>query len=637
MQHVAPSTRKLMKLALNALGKNKGQEALDLFEQVLALNPNHADALYHVGFILHGAGHYVQASDYYQRAIHAEPLHLHSYLMLCKVLESQNRGQEAIQIVQHAVQLMPHEAQAHCQLASSLLRFNNAHLVPAYLESILPQFPAHVELQQFYCIALKANDRFEEADAVYKALTTKHRVPATFRMIYETLLPRLYQSGAHIDAVRANFAQSIAKFTAEKPQIDIGMLSNYPMFEMAFHNRDNKELIASYTRMLRLIAPSLNYVAPHCKLALAKRDGPIRIGFLSAHMHNHSVGNSYRTLMLHLAAQPEFSVTFFNLSNVMDEKIQQLIHAGLPIVSLPKNITAAHETVAQHTLDILIYPDIGMDAMTHYMAMARLAPHQVCLSGHPETTGIDTIDYVIASRLYEPPGASKNYTERLLCVDGVTTISERTPAPKRWKTREELGLPAHKKLYVCPMAIQKFHPDFDGVLSDILARDPEAVLVLFKDFQLARATEFMQTRLFSVCDPARVIFMPWLQLEDLFSVLKASDAVLDTIYFGGGTTAQFTFSFGIPIVTMPGTYARGRVVYSCYEVMQMVADAPIADDIDRYVTLAVKLANDKAYAQAISDKINERNYLMFGGKPYGPIAVQLMHDIMQQNLSQYDR
>lgn len=637
MQHVAPSTRKLMKVALNALNKDKAQEALDLFMQVLTLNPDHAEALYYVGFILHGVGNYAQASDYYQRAMHADPMYLHSYLMMCKVLEAQNRGQEAIQVVQHALQLMPQEAQAHCQLVSSLLRFNNAHLVPAYLESIFPQFPDHVELRQFYCIALKANNRFEEADAAYETLTALHRVPATFRIIYETMLPRLYQSSAHIDTVRDSFAKSIATFTAEKPQIDIGMLSNCPLFELAYHNRDNKEMLVSYTRMLRLIAPSLTYVAPHCKASLAKGNGPIRIGFVSAHMHHHSVGNSYRTLMLHLAAQPEFLVTFFNLSNVMDEKIQTLVDAALPIVSLPKNIVAAQKKIGSYELDILIYPDIGMDAMTHYMAMARLAPHQVCLGGHPETTGIDTIDYMIGSRSYEPPHAADNYTERLLCVDGVNTISTRTPEPERWLTLEELGLPTDKKLYVCPMAIQKFHPDYDAVLAQILARDPEAVLVLFMDFQRESATEMMQARLFKTCDRTRIIFMPWLKLEALFSVLKVADAVLDTIYFGGGTTVQFAFSFGIPIVSMPGDYARGRCVYSYYEVMQMEMDAPLAEDIEGFVTLAVKLANDTAYAASIREKILERNHLMFGGRPYGPLAVQLMHDIVAQNLSAYDR
>lgn len=636
MQQIAPSTRKLMKSALNALHKNRGQEAFNLLQQVLALNPSHAEALYHSGFLLHGSGNYIRAADYYQLAIQSEPTHLRSYIMLCKVFEAQDRGEEAVQLAQYTAQLMPQEAQAHCQLASMLMRFCRAEEVPAYLESILPQFPDHTELLQFYCIALKVSDRFEEADKAYQKLVATHRVPASFRVLYETYLPRLYQSSAHIDAVRTQFERSIERFIAEKPRIDIGMLSNYPLFSLAYHNRDNKQNLQDYTRMLRLMAPELNYTAPHCKAALVKHSGPIRIGFLSNHMHNHSVGNCYRSVMLHLAAQPDFSVTFFNLANVMDEKIQEIIAAGVPIVSLPKNITAAHETVARHTLDILIYPDIGMDAPTHYMAMARLAPHQVCLGGHPETTGIDTVDYIISSRSYEPPHADENYMERLLCVDGVNTIFARPEVPEHWLTREDLGLPADKKLYVCPMAIQKFHPDYDQMLYDILTRDPKATLVLFDDFQQDSATRIMHGRIISKCDPARVIFMPWLKLEVLFSVLKTADAVLDTIYFGGGTTAQYAFGLGIPIVTMPWNYARGRCVYSYYVVMGL-ENAPIANDANNYVELAVKLANDEEYAAALSAQILERNHLMFESKPYGPIATQLMKDIMNQDLSHYAR
>lgn len=636
MQQVAPSTRKQMKLALSALDKGRGQEAFDLLQQVLAMNPSHALALYHSGFLLHSSGDDLRAAEFYQRAMLADPSHLETYVMYCKLLEAQNRGAEAIQLAQHAVNMLPQEPQAHCQLASTLMRFNQSHQVPDYLESVLPQFPHHTELQQFYCMALKAVDRFEEADAVYQKLLATHRVPAAFRVQYETQLPRLYRSNAEIDAVRARFEASIARFIAEKPRVNLGMLSGYPLFSLAYHHRDNKQLLRDYSRMLRLIAPELNYTAPHCKAALAARPGPIRIGFLSNHMHRHSVGNCYRNVMLHLAAQPEFSVTFFNLARVMDDAIQQIIDAGVPIVALPKNISTAQEAVAQHALDILVYPDIGMEATTHYMAMARLAPHQVCLGGHPETTGIDTIDYVVGSRSYEPPHADENYTERLLCIEGINYIFAPPKTPERWLTREELKLPADKKLYVCPMAIQKFHPDFDEVLAAILARDPEATLVLFNDFQRDATTRLLQARLLEKCDPARVIFLPWLALETLFSVLKTADALLDTIYFGGGTTAHYAFHFGIPIVTLPGHYARGRCVYSYYVVMGL-DDAPVATDTHDYVECAFRLANDPAYAARIRSEILARNHRIFDSNPYGPIAVQLMKDIVQQNLAPYAR
>lgn len=636
MKNAAPSTRKWMKIAHNALQKNKGQEAFDALRQVLQLNPNHAEALYHTGFLLHGTGKYAQAGEYYQRAIQADPTHLESYLMYCKLLEAQNRAQEAIQLAQHTVQTLPHEAQAHCQYVSTLMRFSQTHRVPEYLETILPQFPTHTELHQFYCFSLKANDRFEEADRAYAALLAAHRVPASFRILYETLLPRFYQSATQIDAARAALEQSIERFIAEKPRVPIGMLSNYPLFALAYHNRDNKNLMQLYTRMLRLIAPELNYTAAHCKSAKPRAEGPLRIGFISNHMHNHSVGNCYRHVMLYLAAQPEFSVTFFNLADVMDSKIQEIMDANVPIVPLPRNLPLAHEKVASHALDILIYPDIGMEAQTHYMAMARLAPHQVCLGGHPETTGIDTVDYVVASRTYEPEHADENYTERLLCVDGINYIFARPATPERWLTREELGLPADKKLYICPMAVQKLHPDFDAVLAAILAADPNAVVVLFNDFQQESATQNMQARLLKQCDATRVLFMPWLPLASLFSVLKLADAVLDTIYFGGGTTAHYAFAFGVPIVTMPGHYARGRCVASYYEVME-IDDAPIASTVEEYVACAVKLANDVEYARHLHTQILERNPRIFETAPYGPIAAQLMKDIAAQHLAAYAR
>ena len=636
MNQPAPSTRKLIKLAQNAFAKQRGQEAFDLYQQVLALNPEHVEAIYQSAFILHNAGHYDGAMEFYQRAIRTDPNYVDSYIMLSALLESRNNFIDAVKIAELAVQVAPHEARTHATLVSRNLRFQQAHLVPDYLEKILPNFPNDVELHQFYAIALKADNRLEEADAAYAALCKKFRVPASFRMIYETYMPRFYLSVDEIDAVRAAFSASIERFSKEKPSINLLMLSNHPLFALAFHNRDNKELLQSYTRMLRLCAPELNYVASHCKAPLSLVDGTIRVGFISKHMHDHSVGNCYRSAMIHLSRLPEFEVTFFNIANVMDEKIQEIIAAGIPIVSLPKNISAAHKVVADKKLDLIIYPDIGMDATTHYMAMARLAPHQACFQGHPETTGIDTIDYVISSRSYEPPHADENYTERLLCNSGIDTVFKRPVAPERWLSRAELGLPEGKKLYICPMAIQKIHPDFDAVLADILTHDPHATIVLFNDFMQQISSNLLQKRILEKCDKERVVFLNWQPREVLFSILHEADAILDTVYFGGGTTAQYAFAFGLPIVTMPGNYARGRVVLSYYSIMG-IADAPLADSLEDYAIAAVKLANDEAYHARLCDEITAKNHLLFEAESYGSGAGQLIKDIIRQNLESYRR
>ncbi len=637
MNYVAPSTRKLIKMARSALEKKRIQEAVNCLREVLALNPSQTEALHLMGWILHSAGKYPEAASFYERAILSDPTHLDSYHMLCAIFQTQNRGDDAIQMAHRATQAVPDKDTAHGTLVTQLMQFNQVHMVPPYLESILPKFPNSRLLLQFYAFSLKVNDRVAEAEIIYQKLLSGGGVPAHFQFLYECYLPRINRSMVEIDAVRAAFQTSLERFLKQKPRISLDILMYQPLFQLAYHNRDNKALTQLYAKTLRAVAPELNYTAAHCHAKLVKpAQQPIRIGFVSRQMHNHSVGSCYRGVMLHLAAQPDFEVTFFNLANIMDSGIQEIIDANIPIISLPKALDATQQAIASYQLDILIYPDIGMDATTHYIAMARLAPYQCCFQGHPETTGIDTIDYVISSRSYEPPHADENYTERLLCTDGIDTIFKRPTPPERWLTREELGLPVDKKLYICPMAIQKFHPDFDGVLASILAQDPNAVIVLFSDFQEQTTSEILKARILTKCDPARVIFMPWVPIDVLFSIMKTSDVLLDTIYFGGGTTIQFAFAFGVPVVTMPGRYARGRVVHSYYSVMG-ITDAPMAKDIPEYVRLAVKVANDTAYRTALSDAILAKNDTMFMQESYSPHIVQLMKDIVAQNLDAYRR
>jgi protein O-GlcNAc transferase len=636
MQQAAPSTGKLMKLAEAAVQKGRHQEAFELYQQVLNLDPHHAEALFQLARALHNAGDYASAALLYGRAIQEDPQHVNSYVLLCAVYDAQKNPELVLQLAQKATERLPDHPKVFSLMASALLRYGRAQEALAYLENALPRFPADIELLQYYCLALKTCDRFEEAEAVYRKLVATQRIAASFRMQFETHLPRFNESNAQIDAVRAGFAKSIEDFTREKPAIDLSALDRNPLFGLTYHNRDNKELAQSFTKMLRTLAPQLNFVAPHCKDATARNAGPIRVGFLSQRMHNHVVGYCYRGVLLHLAKRADFSVTFFNTANVMDSGIQEIIDANIPIVSLPTLPTAAQAMVANHALDILVYPDIGMDLPTHFMAMARLAPYQLCLGGHPETTGIDTVDYVVASREYEPDSGQENYTERLLCIDGAATVFKRPAQPERWLTRAELELPEDRKLYICPMAVHKFHPDFDVLLANILEKDPQGTLVLFHDFHEQTVTDALKKRLFAQCDPARIIFLPWLKFDAFQGILKLADAVLDTIGFGGGTTSQYAFDLGVPIVTMPGRFARGRMVHSYYEVME-IDEAPVAASVEEYVDFAVRLANDRAYYAKLQKQILARNERLFARESQTTAFTQLLRDIHSQQLDKYKR
>jgi predicted O-linked N-acetylglucosamine transferase (SPINDLY family) len=633
MNQVAPSTRKLMKIAEAAIAKGRGQEAWDALQQVLRINPNHAEALYQSGFMLHSAGEYAQAEQFYRRVTYADPSHIQSYHELLQIFDVQNRGDEAMALADHMTKLMPENPDAHAEMTAQMLRYNHAHMVPEYSERILARFPTHLNLLQNYILALKINRRYEEADTLYLESRKKLRFPLYFRLAYEFYLPRSYNSVEEIDYFREKFKSSAEALLKEKPRLPIINYMLQPLFQLAYHNRDNKELVTLYSRMLRTIAPELNYVAPHCRGTAPRQEGPLRIGFVSKHMYAHSVGSCYRGVMIYLAEQPDIVVTFFNLSNVMDDKMQLILDSKVEVISLPKAIEAAQETIAQFKLDMLIYPDIGMDAMTYYLAMARLAPHQLVLQGHPETTGIDTMDYFVSSRHYEPADGQENYTEKLICIPGMDTLFKRATPPQRWLSRNDLGLPEGKKLYICPMAIQKFHPDFDDVLADILTRDNDAVVVLFSDFQQQNTSDLLRERILRKADGSRVIFLPWLPLEVLFSVLKTADALLDTFYFGGGTTIQYAFSFGLPIVSMPSHYARGRMVHAYYGVLGI--EGSLAKTPQEYVRLAIKLAHDADYRKGLEEQILANNHKMFDMNHCGDDMVGLVRAVVNGDVTAY--
>lgn len=44
----------------------------------------------------------------------------------------------------------------------------------------------------------------------------------------------------------------------------------------------------------------------------------------------------------------------------------------------PRDLHSARRAVSQEKLDVLVYPDVGMEPLTYFLAFARLAPVQVC-------------------------------------------------------------------------------------------------------------------------------------------------------------------------------------------------------------------------------------------------------------------
>jgi predicted O-linked N-acetylglucosamine transferase (SPINDLY family) len=87
------------------------------------------------------------------------------------------------------------------------------------------------------------------------------------------------------------------------------------------------------------------------------------------------------------------------------------------------------------------------------------------------------------------------------------------------------------------------------------------------------------------------------------------DVLLDPFHFGGGNTSYEAFAAGIPLVTLPSRFLRGRITSALYAMMGF--DDLIAATSEDYVRLAVELGTDPDRRMACQKQILSLNQPLF--------------------------
>jgi predicted O-linked N-acetylglucosamine transferase (SPINDLY family) len=412
-------------------------------------------------------------------------------------------------------------------------------------------------------------------------------------------------------ASRIEFERNLDELIADKVTLDDPLNSvGKTNFYLAYHGLNDRELQVKVAKYYEQACPSLLYAAQHCYKPKSDIQKNIRVGFLSKFLYNHSVSLCFSKIIETLSLKEQFEFALISNSQI-DEKIYSKFVGKR--VCLPYNLEQAREMLAALELDVLVYLDIGMEPLSYFLAFSRLARVQCVLGGHPVTTGIGNMDFFLSNAPMELAGADEHYSEKLVRLPMGVFYFERPVLPARFKTRDELGLPEGRHLYMCPMKLQKIHPDFDEAISRILQIDGNAVVILFEDHAYPYWKKELLKR-FEKTIPRdvreRILFLPWInEYTDFISANAAADVVLDPFHFGIGSTIAATFAVGTPIVTKPGGFMRGRVGMGLCKMM----DLPecIAEDTESYARLAVEIATDQSLREGIKAKILANNHVLY--------------------------
>jgi predicted O-linked N-acetylglucosamine transferase (SPINDLY family) len=462
-------------------------------------------------------------------------------------------------------------------------------------------------------IAEQAAGRMDEAVRAYERAIEIEPTPAR-RVKLATAISPIPASREAIAAERARMSEVLDELL-ESPGAPLAAdpfeARLWTNFYLAYHAENDRELQQKTAAVYRRICPVLAYTAPHCAQPCASGNR-IRVGLISQHLRSHSIGRTSRGLFAQLSRE-RFEVIAIFAAPVVDDDVSRAIRRDAEhTLVVPRDLRRAQELIAARQLDILFYQDIGMEPFTYFLSHARLAPVQCVSFGHPDTTGVASVDYFISNDLYEPPQAQSHYSETLFLVRNLGTLAYyyRPALRQPPKPRAAFGLPADRPLYLCPQNLFKVHPDMDDLIADILRRDSQGIVALVEGrvrgwSRLLRAR--WQRSMPDV--QQRIVFVPRLREDDYLNLISVADVMLDTVHFNGMNTSLEAFAVGTPVVTLPGAFQRGRHTQAMYRRMGL--EDLVARDANGYVEMAINLANNADYRAQVSGRIAERSPVLY--------------------------
>jgi CRISPR-associated protein Csy1 len=610
--------------ALRDVGRH--DDAFAAIIEALGLRAGDAAALATLATIEHRRGRLDASSAAFQLSLALAPGDRRTWRAYAELLEVMSEESEALVAWQRWMELSGESAAVLARYGSALAsahRWDDAERV-LVRASTLPDVDPAVHQR----IAQVRAERGDEAGALAAFEISRQQMPRalTPRFAHALMLPQVYHSADDVQTWRARYLGGLAKLETELPQMLVDSDELWRLdcsnFYLGYQGEND---IGPQRRYSAIVARLAETAAPEWMQPLERRARPDRprIGFASSFFRNCTVGAYFSSWPLGLE-RDQFEVSVFYFGNEIDETTMRLQSGVEHFVQLGRSAREIAAGIRRAALDVLIYPQIGMDARDATLAALRLAPIQCAAWGHPETTGSENIDYFLSCEAMEPPDAAQQYTERLMLLPGLGTRYPRPDVPPA--SRRQFALPESARLYVCPHSLFKIHPESDDVFADVLALDPSGCLLFCADQRSPAGSRFA-TRLGAQLkhreiDPGRVLFQPLRAPDEFRAMLSVCDVMVDTTRWSGGNTALDALAAALPIVAAPGGLMRGR--QSAAMLRQIGLDDLVVEDRRLIAEAAVEVARDVG---PFRERISQNRGALFDRNEPIRVLARIMSDL----------
>lgn len=614
---------------LHNMGRHR--DAITSLHKAYLANSNSYAVCILLGASLVGIGETIKAVDFFEAATRADPNNAEGWANLAVALNASHRPEQARESADKALALEPQSSIALGALGKAQLDLGSVmEAIESYRRGVSVAVPTAPMLAAYGSALLSGGLHDEAIKQFDRAMALDGHLNFRWTIAITHLKP-IYMSATEINDSRKAFASALEEVEAwyrssaesNEPWRAVGITQP---FYIAYQPFCNRELLSRYgllcTSWMITLPTEIHDVSGLRTEPSDQANRKLRIGIVSSHIHQHSVWNAITRGWVYNIDRTLFEIHLFKLDGPSDRETENARSAVDHFQDQLENLPDWIRAICNQNLDVLIYPEIGMHPLTLQLACLRLAPVQAASWGHPETTGLPTMDLYISAETFEPMNASENYVEELVRLPNLGVYVEKLSPVISRPGLSSLNLPNNEPLLLCPGAPFKYSPLYDDVWLNIarrlkkkaFARSSGGRLVFFRSGS-EMIDRMLEKRLRAAFSKADVDFdehasiIPKLERSRFFGLMRESALMLDTPGFSGFNTALQAIECDLPVLAFEGEFMRGRLASAIMRRLEL--PELVAMTREDFVQKAVDIAGDAVYREKIRAKIVERRNILF--------------------------
>jgi protein O-GlcNAc transferase len=636
---------KAIKEAYDLFQEGKLQEAAKICLKIVAIAPQNIASLHLLGLISYELMEYDFAIQLFSKLAQLDPNNPVHYYHLGISFRQTRQFEAAIKSFQRAVQLNPNYSESLYELGNAFLetgQFNDA--ITCYQKAL--HFNSNNSDVYFYLgIALRERGKQDEAfSSMDKAiLLAPYNYSARFAKCISQL-QRIYPDQDSIQTSRNRYYDELRKLReAVLFEMQQGVKSmaeavgDFQPFYLAYQGYNDRELQRIYGEVVcKIMAYKYPQFAERPVVPVSSFGEPLRVGVVSGYFYTHSNWKIPIKGWIENLDRQRIRLYGYYTGKKKDQSTED---AKLYFSRFVEDIYSFEDLcriIRNDNLHILIYPEVGMDPLTVRLAALRLAPIQCASWGHPDTSGLPTIDYYLSSDLMEPLDASDHYTEKLIRLPNLSICYTPLDCSQSNISRKTFGLHQTSILYLCCQSLSKYLPQYDAIYPRIAKQvgDCQFLFISDKNSYVTDQFRLRITQSFDKYDlnyDDYVFFLPRLDPSQYNAINYLSDIYLDSIGWSGCNSTLEAISHNLPIVTLPSELMRGRHSFAILTMMGM--QDTIAHSLDEYVEIAVRLGLDSGWRNQISNKIKIKKNSIYQDKTCITALEDFLEAVVKEKLT----